>query len=111
MRSYKFDYYSITKAIGMPAEALPAALMRPPPRSGSGTLGIANEITKTYGPDSFIGRLVSTVFGSNETTFYVIAVYYGDVNIKKTRHAVAAGLIADVVGILAALFIYELLFL
>lgn len=107
--NYKFDYYSITKAIGMPAEALPAALMRL--SSGSGTLSIATKITTTYGPDSFIGRLVSTMFGSTETTFYVIAVYYSAVNTKKTRHAVAAGLIADVVGILAALFICELLFL
>jgi len=98
----------ITETIGMPAEALPAAFMRP--LSGSGTLGIATEIMKTYGPDSFIGRLVSTIFGSTETTFYVIAVYYGAVNIKKTRHAVAAGLVADAVGIFAALFICKLLF-
>lgn len=98
----------ITDLIGMPAEALPAALMRP--LSGSGTLGIATELMKEHGPDSFIGRLVSTFFGCTETTFYVIAVYFGAVGIKKTRHAVPAGLIGDLAGLLAALFICKLVF-
>lgn len=98
----------ITNFIGMPAEALPMALMRP--LSGSGSLGIMTEIISVHGPDSFIGILVSTFFGSTETTFYVLAVYFGAVNIKKTRHAVAAGLLADVAGILGALFIVKLLF-
>lgn len=98
----------ITDLIGMPAEALPAALMRP--LSGSGTLGIASELMKQHGPDSFIGRLVSTFFGCTETTFYVIAVYFGAVGIKKTRHAVPAGLIGDLAGLLAALFICKLMF-
>jgi len=98
----------LTDLIGMPAEALPAALMRP--LSGSGTLGIASEVMKEHGPDSFIGRLVSTFFGSTETTFYVIAVYFGAVGIKKTRHAVPAGLIGDLAGLLAALFICKLVF-
>jgi spore maturation protein B len=98
----------VTDFIGMPAEALPAALMRP--LSGSGTLGIATEVMKEYGPDSFIGRLVSTFFGSTETTFYVIAVYFGAVGIKKTRHAVPAGLVGDLAGLLAALFICKIVF-
>lgn len=98
----------ITDFIGMPAEALPAALMRP--LSGSGTLGIATELMKEHGPDSFIGRLVSTFYGSTETTFYVIAVYFGAVGIKKTRHAVPAGLIGDLAGLLAALFICKIVF-
>jgi spore maturation protein SpmA len=98
----------ITSFIGMPAEALPMALMRP--LSGSGSLGVMTEIISVHGPDSFIGILVSTFFGSTETTFYVLAVYFGAVNIKKTRHAVAAGLLADVAGILGALFIVKLLF-
>lgn len=98
----------ITNLIGMPAEALPMALMRP--LSGSGSLGVMTEIISVHGPDSFIGILVSTFFGSTETTFYVLAVYFGAVNIKKTRHAVAAGLLADVAGILGALFIVKLLF-
>ena len=98
----------ITDFVGMPAEALPMALMRP--LSGSGSLGIMAEILSVHGPDSFIGILVSTFFGSTETTFYVLAVYFGAVNIKNTRHALPAGLIADVSGILGAVFIVRLLF-
>lgn len=98
-----------TNLIGMPAETLPAALMRP--LSGSGSLGIVTELINQHGPDSFIGRLASTFFGSTETTFYVLAVYFGAVGIRKSRHAVAAGLIGDVVGILSAVFICRILFL
>jgi len=98
----------ITSLIGMPAEALPMALMRP--LSGSGSLGIMSENLAVYGPDSFIGILVSTFYGSTETTFYVLALYFGAVNIKNTRHALPVGLIADVAGILGALFIVKLLF-
>jgi spore maturation protein SpmA len=98
----------ITNLIGMPAEALPMALMRP--LSGSGSLGVMSENLAVYGPDSFIGVLVSTFYGSTETTFYVLALYFGAVNIKSTRHAVPVGLIADVAGILGALFIVKLLF-
>ncbi len=98
----------ITSAIGLPAEALPMALMRP--LSGSGSLGIMAENLSVYGPDSFIGILVSTFFGSTETTFYVLAVYFGAVNIRNTRHALPVGLIADACGILGALFIVRLLF-
>jgi len=99
----------ITNLIGMPAEVLPAALMRP--LSANGTLGIITELMKTHGPDSFIGRFSSTIYGCTETTFYVIAVYFGAVNIKKTRFAVPAGLIADLAGVLAALLICRILFL
>jgi spore maturation protein B len=98
----------ITDFIGMPAEVMPMALMRP--LSGSGSIGIMTELMATHGADSFIGVLSSTILGSTETTFYVIAVYFGAVNIRKTRHALAAGLLADVAGILAALFIVKLLF-
>ncbi|OGU83652.1 MAG: spore maturation protein [Ignavibacteria bacterium RIFOXYA2_FULL_35_9] len=98
----------ITDPIGMPAEVLPMALMRP--LSGSGSLGIMAETMSVYGPDSLIGIMVSTFFGSTETTFYVLAVYFGSVNVKNTRHALPAGLIADVAGILAAVFIVKQLF-
>jgi spore maturation protein B len=98
----------IGRLIGMPPEVLPMALLRP--LSGSGSLGLMTDIMKKYGPDSFIGVLVSTMYGSSETTFYVIAVYFGAVNVYKTRHAVAAGLIADIVGMLGALFICRILF-
>jgi len=98
----------VTDPIGMPAEALPMALMRP--LSGSGSLGVMADIIAVHGPDSFIGILVSTFFGSSETTFYVLAVYFGAVNIKNTRHALAAGLLADIAGVLGALFIVKMLF-
>jgi len=98
----------ITNLIGMPAETLPMAIIRP--LSGSGSLGIMTELMKIHGPDSFIGILASTMYGSSETTFYVLALYFGAVNIKDTRHAVPVGLIADITGMLAAVFICRLLF-
>jgi spore maturation protein SpmA len=98
----------VTNLIGLPAEALPMAFLRP--LSGSGSLGLMSEVMATHGPDSFLGVLVSTMFGSTETTFYVIALYFGSVNIKKTRHALPSGLIADLFGMLGALFIVRLLF-
>lgn len=97
-----------TNLIGFPAEALPMALMRP--LSGSGSIGIMSEVISVHGPDSFIGILVSTIMGSTETTFYVLALYFGSVSIKRTRHAVAVGILADIAGILGALFIVKLLF-
>ncbi|MBL7032714.1 MAG: spore maturation protein [Candidatus Delongbacteria bacterium] len=98
----------LTDLIGLPAEALPAAMMRP--LSGSGTLGLVTELMNQHGADSFIGRFASTIYGSTETTFYVLAVYFGSVGIKRTRHAIAAGLTADLAGILAALFICRVMF-
>jgi len=98
----------VTDLIGMPAEALPMALMRP--LSGSGSLGIMTELMKVHGADSFIGVLASTMYGSTETTFYVLAVYFGAVNIRNTRHALPAGLTADLFGMLGAVFITRLIF-
>jgi spore maturation protein B len=98
----------VTKLIGMPAETVPLALVRP--LSGSGALGLMSDLITTYGADSFIGRLASTIMGSTETTFYVLAVYFGSVGIRKIRHSLAAGLIADLAGILAAVFICNLVF-
>lgn len=97
-----------TNLIGMPAEALSVAFMRP--LSGSGSLGLVTEIMKTHGPESFLGRLVSTMYGSTETTFYVLAIYFGSVGIKKTRHAVPTGLLADAAGMIGALIICKLVF-
>jgi spore maturation protein B len=98
----------ITNLLGMPAEALPMALVRP--LSGSGALGVMSDIMATHGPDSFIGRLVSTMMGSTETTFYVLAVYFGSVGVSKVRHALWAGLIADIAGLLSAVWICRLVF-
>jgi len=98
----------LTSLIGMPAEALPMALLRP--LTGSGAQGVMTEIMSTHGPDSLIGYMVSTFQGSTETTFYVFAVYFGAVGVRKTRHALPACLIADVVGILAAVWVVSWLF-
>ena len=90
------------------AGALPTALMKP--LSGSGARGMMVEAMTTYGADSFVGRVASTVQGATDTTFYIIAVYFGSVGIKNTRYAVTCGLIADVVGIIAAILISYLFF-
>lgn len=95
----------VTSLIHMPAEALSMAFMRP--LSGSGAFGIMSEIVSSD-PDSFLSFLVSTMQGSTETTFYVLAVYFGSVGIKRTRHALPAALCADAAGILAAVFICNL---
>ena len=93
----------ITTFLGMPPEVLPVALVRP--LSGTGAMGVMTEIMNTYGPDSLIGYMASTFYGSTETTFYVLAVYFGSINITKTRHALPACLSADIIGILAATLI------
>jgi len=98
----------LTNFIGMPAEALPMALMRP--LSGSGALGVMSEIFKSHGPDSPVGRLVSVMMGSGETTFYVLAVYFGSVGVTRTRQAVPAGIIADVVSIVVSVWVVGLVF-
>ena len=98
----------VTVPLGIPAEVLPMALMRP--LSGSGSLGIMAETMSVYGPDSLIGIMTSTFYGSSETTFYVLAVYFGAVNIKNIRHALAGGLAADIAGTLGAVFIVKMLF-
>lgn len=88
--------------------ALPTAFMKP--LSGSGARGLMLEAMKNYGPDSFVGRLSCIFQGSTDTTFYILAVYFGSVNIKYTRHAVACGLLADLVGVIAAIFIAYIFF-
>jgi len=98
----------VTSWIGMPPEVVPMALMRP--LSGSGSLGIMAELMNAHGPDSVIGVMASTMYGSSETTLYVLAVYFGAAGIRNVRHALAAGIIADVAGMLAAIWIVNLLF-
>ncbi|MDR0543881.1 MAG: spore maturation protein [Odoribacteraceae bacterium] len=88
--------------------ALPAALMKP--LSGSGARGLMIDVMNTHGADSFAGRLASIFQGATDTTFYIIAVYFGSVNIKRVRHAIPCGLLADLAGILAAIFIAYLFF-
>lgn len=95
-------------AIGMPSSILPLALIRP--FSGSAATGIMAELIQQYGGDSYIAKLAATMMGSTETTFYVIAVYFGAVGIRRTRHAILAGLLADGAGIIAAIWICNYLF-
>ena len=89
-------------------EALPTAIMKP--LSGSGARGMMIDTMNTHGADSFVGRVASTVQGATDTTFYIIAVYFGSVGIKHTRYAVTAGLIADFAGIVAAILLAYLFF-
>lgn len=100
----------VTSAFGLPGEALPMALLRP--LSGSGAYGILASIIQdpSIGPDSYTGYLVSTLQGSTETTFYVLAVYFGAVQIKRVRHALAAALTADLFGIIGAIIACSLLY-
>ena len=88
--------------------ALPTALMKP--LSGSGARGLMVDAMSTYGADSFVGRLACIFQGSTDTTFYILAVYFGSVGVAKTRHAVPCGLLADLAGILAAIFVCYLFF-
>ncbi|MGK7929785.1 MAG: spore maturation protein [Spirulina sp.] len=94
--------------IGFPKENLLLAFMRPLSRGGS--FGLLSDLVETYGPNSLIAKIGATMYGSTETTFYVLAVYFGSVGIKKVRHALLAGLIADVVGIFSAVYICRLFF-
>ena len=92
--------------LGIPSETVPLMLLRP--LSGSGALAVGSDIIKQNGADSFVGRCAAVMLGSTETTFYVIAVYFGAAGIKNTRHAIPAALIADFAGFLAAAFFVRL---
>jgi spore maturation protein SpmB len=80
------------------------------PLSGSGARGMMVDAMTTHGADSFVGRLASVFQGATDTTFYILALYFGSVGVRKTRHAVACGLIADFAGIIAAIFIAYIFF-
>ncbi len=85
------------------AAIIPLAIMRP--LSGSGALGVATQLINQHGPDSFIGRLASTLLGSSDTTFFVLTVYFGSVGIKKYRYALKLGLLADLIGLIVSVWI------
>ena len=96
------------KAIGMPSELLPLALIRP--FSSTAATGMMAEVIHQHGGDSLMAKTAATMMGSTETTFYVIAVYFGSVSIKRTRHAIPAGLLADLAGIIASVCVCRYLF-
>ncbi|OIU71182.1 spore maturation protein [Rossellomorea aquimaris] len=95
-------------ALGIPPEIVPLAIIRP--ISGTAALGMMSDIVAAYGPDSFIGRLASTLQGSTDTTLYVLTVYFGAVGIRKMGDALKVGLLADLVGLAAAIFIVTIMF-
>jgi len=97
----------ITSKIGFPSEVIPLAILRP--ISGSASLAIATNIMKTYGVDSKIGLITSTIMGSTETTFYTIAVYTSSVGIKKIRFVLIAALLADLAGMITSAIVWNYL--
>lgn len=96
------------EAIGVPPDIFPLAIIRP--ISGTAALGMTSDLIATHGPDSFIGRLASVLQGSTDTTFYVLTVYFGAVGIRKMGDALKVGLLADLVGIIAAIVVVTIVF-
>ncbi|MCM3440849.1 spore maturation protein [Metabacillus halosaccharovorans] len=96
------------EVLNIPAEIVPLAFIRP--ISGTAALGLTSDIIATYGPDSFIGMLAATMQGSTDTTLYVLTVYFGAVGIRKMGDALKVGLLADLVGIIAAIVIVTIMF-
>jgi spore maturation protein B len=98
----------LTNLIGLPAEVFPLAVIRN--LSGSGSLGLMTVLMKTHGPDSFIGHLSAVMMGSHETTFYVLAVYFGSVGVKRARHAPLAGIFADIISVIVSVVLVRIMF-
>lgn len=94
--------------IGMPAELIPLAIVRS--LSGSGALGVLGEIAANNGGDAYVTKLAALMTGSSETTFYVLALYFGSVGVTKFRHALVAGILADIIGIFVSLMIGKIVF-
>jgi spore maturation protein B len=98
----------IVAPIGFPPELVPLGILRS--LTGSGSLAFTTDLIKSHGPDSVIGRTAATMYGSTETTFYVLAVYFGAVGVTRTRHAVPAALVSDIVAALAAALVCAWMF-
>ncbi|HLS23445.1 MAG TPA: spore maturation protein [Pseudogracilibacillus sp.] len=98
----------ILALLNIPPEIVPLALLRP--ISGTAALSLTAELTNTYGPDSFIGRLAATMQGSTDTTLYILTIYFGAVGVTKMRYALKVGLLADLVGIMMAIVITSIVF-
>jgi spore maturation protein B len=98
----------ITKIFNIPGELVPMVIMRP--LSGGGAQGLMTDLITNHGPESILGRTAAVMMGSTETTLYVLSVYFGSVSIKKQRHALPTGLIADFIGLIAAIYVTRLFF-
>ncbi|MCX7569070.1 spore maturation protein [Tumebacillus sp. DT12] len=98
----------LLEPLGVPSEFLPMALLRS--ISGSGSMAIMTDIFQAHGPDSFLGKLASTMQGASDTTLYVLTVYFGSVGIRNARYAVKVGLLADLASVIAALFVVHWIF-
>lgn len=98
----------LLKYVGIPGEILPLLLIKP--LSGSGALGVFTDVLTTYGPDSFVGRVASTIMGSTETIFYTVTIYFGAVGVKKIRHTLWAAILADLTAAIMAVITVKLFF-
>ncbi|GEN31846.1 spore maturation protein B [Cerasibacillus quisquiliarum] len=98
----------LLSCLGFPAEIVPLGFIRPV--SGTASLAMMTELIQTYGPDSFIGRLASTMQGSTDTTLYILTIYFGAVGIKRMRYALKVGLLADLIGIIASVIVVSWIF-
>ncbi|MCD5323044.1 MULTISPECIES: spore maturation protein [Pontibacillus] len=108
MESIVALFSPLLQLVGVPSEIVPLAMVRP--ISGTAALGMTTEIIGTHGPDSFLGRLASTMQGSTDTTLYIITVYFGAVGIKRMGDALKVGLIADFIGIIASIIVVSIVF-
>ena len=102
------SFKGVFELINLPIEILPMALLRPV--SGTASLAIMNDIFINFGPDSYLGILASTIQGCTDTTIYVLALYFGSIHVSKSRYALFCGLMADLAGIMASVFLVKLLF-
>lgn len=102
-------FANILNKLNIPIDIFPVMIVRS--LSGSAVLGMLTDIANQYGPESFVTKLTAIMVGSSETTFYVLAVYFGSVGIKKFRHALYAGILADIIGIIVAIIVAKWLFL
>ncbi len=98
----------VLRVLGVPSDLIPLAIMRP--LSGTGSLGLATELLNTYGPDSLVGKIASTVLASTDTTFYVLTVYFGAVSVSNPRYAIIVGLSGDIASFLVSVYICQYLF-
>jgi len=108
VKLFLYAFEPVLKVFGIPSEILLVSVTRS--LSGPAALGMAADIFDTYGPDSLIGRLTSCVIGSTDTTFYILAVYFASVGIKKTKYAIPVGLMADIAGLLGSVYIVNKFF-